>query len=602
MSTIDNRSAEVEQDQQAQANNCDNTDAAVERLEDKDQILLLSRELAVALNPKRPDFNGALIIYGLYLLQCMKVKSFAYVPMVNGKRGCYRSLSELQAQYPWLTDEGIRQNLMHSAKVLKGDFIVDLENPGAVRGKSHFWLSPALIKRFGFGTGEAGDWGKGKGLIGLSKWDASRYGVLEAILLHNLRYVTAPEQNEDPVVDIDGNIHRELSPTKLTEFVKNDDGSTKRILPASRKSVSKALTTLKDAHAILEHPLRSHVFRVVSEPFPVDTSVTIVASAVTLVARRVTIVARQDEGLPCNVSENSDLQYISKTSYSNTSDNPSGKCIFPSPVSLRSPEHGEAGGLSAGGKKLTMLISDHFEASRQSKAGSPQGVTMDSYKVFHVTDYDQHEFAGYDLAYDFIGLEWYSGKPYSRKAEIEHFMEEMILEFRVNEFPFTKQDVNRLRELFVSHPGLTPEHLLPLLHYKPWDIFGEYISPPKKGHDHWHFSRRITNAKQFLRYLPQLAREYHVSEQFGICGNEITFDREPSGRPIFHYDEMLAPLLEVAFENETKLPVTYKAGEDEDGEYVHRSIHYPEFAGLPTVDHVNIDHNPMAGGRSLQAA
>ena len=603
MSNIKNRPAEVEQEQHAQANNSDaptsgfHDETLCESSGDEDKIrepvtLFFSRELAKFLNSAKPDITGALILFGLYLWQRKPVSSFRYRPMVNGERGCYQSLSELQASYPWLTEEAIRKALKRAEVTLKGDFIIERANENAVRGKLHFWISPLLIKTYRF------DAPKKRGLLALDVHDAVNCGVLEAILIQNLKHITEEAHNSEPLRDEAGNIYRELSATKLTKPTKNMHHKVPQILPCSRKAVSAALGTLRAAGVLVEHPRRKHFYRLKCA----NDSVTKVASDVTKVARRVTKVARRNVALPCNMYKNSDLQRIAKTSYTNTDANPDTKCIFPSPASLRSPEHGWAGGLSAGGKKLTMLISEHLEASRQSRADPPPGVTMDSYKVFNVTDHDKHEFAGFDLPYDFIGLEWYSGKPYSRQAEIEHFMEEMILEFQVNDFAFTKQDISKLRELFTSHPGLTPGHLLPLLHRKPWDIVGQPIPIPKKGHDQWYWSRRITNLKQFLRYLPQLAREYHVSEQFGICGNETTFDREVNGRPIFHYDEMPQPLLEVAFENETKLPVTREYIEDEDGEFGYRSIYYPEFAGLPTVDHVNIDHNPVLEHSLLRAA
>ena len=512
----------------------------------------------------------------------------------------------MRESYPWLAEETIRKALNRAEKALRGDFIIDRTNEDAVRGKLHFWISPLLIKAYRF------DVPKKRGLLELDVQDAVNYGVIEAVLIQNLKHTTAETNNSEPLRDDAGNIYRELSPTKLTKPAKNLHDKMTQILPCSRKAVSEALGTLRAAGAILEHPQRRHFFRLTSD----NDNVTKVASDVTEVARRVTKVARRNVVLPCNVSNNSDLQRISKTSYTNTYSNPDTKCISPSPVSLRSTAHGEAGELSSGGKKLTMLISDHLEASRQSEAGSPPGVTMDSYKVFTVTDYDKHEFAGYDLPYDFINLEWYSGKPYSRRAEIEHFMEDMILEFQVNEFPFTTHDISKLKELFVSHPGLTPGHFLPLLHHQPWDIFGEYItakasrhsfngSGPKQksGHDFWYWGRRITNAKQFLRYLPQLIRECYV---YGQCGSmyysNCFYGYETSGQPLFTYDEMEAALLELAFDNETKLPVTYENVENEDGEYVPRPIYYPEFAGLPTSDHVGMDRNPMASGLYSEAA
>src|SRR4051812_14548278 len=112
-----------------------------------DKTLFFSRELAVKINPKRPDITAAVILYGLYLWQSTPVQPFGYVPVVNGKRGCYRSLSELQSEYPWLSDEGIRLAIERAEEALKGHFVVVRDHPKAERGKLHFWISPSLIKK-----------------------------------------------------------------------------------------------------------------------------------------------------------------------------------------------------------------------------------------------------------------------------------------------------------------------------------------------------------------------------------------------------------------------------------------------------------------------
>jgi hypothetical protein len=150
-------SAQVEQKTGAQANNPAvlegpfSPKSIPESSGNDNEIRLFSRELASYLNPERPDITGAMILYGLYLWQKTPIPKFHYVPMVNGQRGSYRSLSELSKEYPWMCEERIRKALIRLEKRLgKTWFIVDRKNSGAERKKLHFWISAALIKKFKF--------------------------------------------------------------------------------------------------------------------------------------------------------------------------------------------------------------------------------------------------------------------------------------------------------------------------------------------------------------------------------------------------------------------------------------------------------------------
>lgn len=596
MISIEESLANVEHKQHAQANKSDVLTSSFDEKtvsesggKDEDKTLLLSRELAVKLNPEKADFNGALILYGLYLWQIQKIRPFEYTPMVDGKRGCYQSLSELQTQYPWLTEEGIRVSLWRCAETLGKNFIVDAKNPGAIRGKFHFYLSPLLIKKYGFNQGKACPMSTAKGLIGISKLDAAKYGVLEAVLLHNLQYVTQEEVNTDPLVDDQGRIYRELSPTTLTAVKENKDGMEKPILPVSRKAVSAALSALKNAGAIEEHPQRTSFYRVVLASEVPFLSVTKVADAVTKVASRVTRVARQSVGSDRKPLTSLDLQPFVETSDSNADRNSDRKCIFPSTVSLCSTGNGEPSELSAGAKRLAKIINQSLEASRQKSPTPVSLEDLESYKCYDLLDYDKAHFVGYEFIYDFVTLEAYSGKPYSRKAELDEFMEQTTLMYAMSGLSYTKQDHCKVREMFVKHPTLTPEDISELLRHHPRPLL-EYVRSPRSGHDWWFWARRIKTVKQWLRYLPQLIREYC---RFFLCEQWDTFEDEETGRTIFKYSELRRPLLDIAFGLESRIPVTHKSEANEDGDFNLRPVYYPEFVGLPTIQHVTQDRNPM---------
>ncbi len=597
MISISEDSANVEHKQHAHANNPDIPTSSFDQEtvsgsggDQGDKTLLLSRELAVKLNPDKADFSGSLILYGLYLWQIQKIRPFAYTPMVDGKRGCYQSLSDLHAEYPWLSEEGIRVILRRCAETLGKNFIVDAKNPGAIRNKFHFHLSPLLIKKYGFNQGKAGSMSTAKGLIGLSKLDAANYGVLEAVLLHNLRYVTLEEHNTDPLVDDDGRIYRELSPTKLTKLVEDQEGSIKPILPVSREAVSKALSTLKQAEAIAEHPDRRSFYRVTDASETAATGVIKVADSVIKVASAVNRVARRKVAIDCKPFTGLALQPFVETSDRNTDRNSDRKCISASPVSRSSTENGEASELSAGAKELVKIINDSLEAFRQKPTAPDNRADLDAYKCFEVLDYDNRQFLGYDLFYDVVNLEPYSGKPYSRKAELEEFMEQMLQKFQFERWTFSGEERMQVRQLFVQHPLLTAEHLLEVMNHSPWNPGVGYNAKPKKGHDYWHWARRITNPSAFLHYLPQLICEYAAWSLQEDVGD---LDLDDKGRPIFDYSMLPRPLLDIAFGPQSAIPITHISEEDEDGDYFRRPVYYPEFVGLPITEYVTFEDNPL---------
>jgi hypothetical protein len=576
-----------------------------ESRDEKDQVLLLSRELAVRLNPKRPDFNGALIIYGLYLWQRMRIPSFGYVPMVGEKRGCYRSLRELHEQYPWMSEEGIRKSLNRAEKVLPKDFVVDRNNGTAERGKLHFHLSTRLIETFGFNQGPSEFFDTAKGCVGLLKSEALEFGLLDSILLRNLRFVLQPKYNQDPVVDKEGRIYRELSPTRLTKPREDKNGELRPPLPTSRKNLTDALNRLKARKKIIEHPLKNNFYRLTvdadlrnSDVTKVAGSVTKVASDVTKVATTVTKVASANVPSAAKPSASEALEPMSESSISNTYRNPNKntdrKCVYPSSVSRCSTANGFGQECSPCAKKLMELVTNELAQHQQSVSSGVSLDTVEAHRVFRVIDYDKKEFIGYDLSHDFIAVEAYSGKPYSRKREIDNCIDEMLMAFEIEELPFQEKDIEKLRNLFLLHPTLTSDDLLPLVHHRPYSIGFGYIPAPKKGHDFHHWARRIKNVKQFLRYLPQLIREHYVFEEYGISGLKTDYVIAENGRPLFCHAGMIEPLLTIAFQDEKVIPVTHEELCHEDEDITYRPIYYPEYVGLPTIDLVTCEFNPTA--------
>ena len=109
--------------------------------------------------------------------------------------------------------------------------------------------------------------------------------------------------------------------------------------------------------------------------------------------------------------------------------------------------------------------------------------------------------------------------------------------------------------MFVQHPTLLPSHLIDLLSH---DLVGGISAKPEKGHDHYFFARIVTNAKSFLRYLPQLIREKYVGgryreERYNL--GDVVWHPETK-KPLFDYADMEQPYLELAFSDDAT-PVTH---------------------------------------------
>jgi hypothetical protein len=576
---------------------------AVNAIVGSDTTLFFSRELAIALNPKKPDITGSLVLYGLHLWQKKYVPSFAYLPMVNGKRGCFRSLKELQADYPWLTEEAIRLALGRAEKKLKGHFVLDRNNPEAERGKLHFWLSPELIRKYKFNAE------KKKGFLALNVADACRYGVLEAILISNLEYVTATEHNKSPVKDEDDRIYRQLSPTILTKPRADMNGDLKSILPYSRKAVSQALSNLKGCGKLIEQPSRGGFYRLKTEGEAVTRvadAVTKVAGRVTKVAGAVTKVAGRNEVIALEPSVYAGFRAFVESSYTNTHTNAvtntDSKCLLPLTAPLRSSVTGVGSDLSPGGTKLMEIIGHNIELMRQKeKLGSPaRTIIYDGDEFCEACSFDyvnsdlpmaHSHLPEHELPYDYVAMDPVTGKPYNRKAEIKYTLGDVKLLCDINAFPYTEKDLKGLRLVLEMNPHLHMEHLQELFKSLHDHDGIMKIKAPRIGHDFHYFARRLRTLKDFLHYLPQLVKEYFVRQYYLYEVHEPYIDLDEVGRPIFSYADMEEPYFSLAFRGDTTTAIRYVS----EGPYYgdpERPVYYAECVGLPTTEKALYERNP----------
>ena len=522
---------------------------------EKDVTLMLSRELALFINPKQADLTASFIIYGLYTWQVSKRRAFGYNPTINGKPCCYRSLRELEAEYPWLGHNSILKALRRAENVLEGELIVRVVKRNG-QSYLHFLLSDQLIQTYKFNCSErctksdrdgnilARYWKRQKsGLISFQKNDAIKHGMTGAILIANLKYIVDAEHNSQPLEDEAGNIYRQLSPTALTKPMPDKNGVMKAPLPVSSDTITRELNTLKGAGVFFEHPLQNNFYTLVSTMKPLKVN----AAEVTTPAAEVTTLHGI---LACNTHECSVLEQNSQTLDSNEDVNGDGKCVMTASASLRSTAAVASDEASFLVRKQMLLSSAQEAISllRQKEKTSVPLYDIRRYAVYDVQDYDQVRLAGYELDHEIVTFDWNTGKPYARELELDNYMTECKMMFASLGMLYTKADKQKLHDLFSTLLWLTPK----MIHDHITHGYLHDLPPaPKKGHDFHYFIRRIKTVKHFLRYFPQLMREKYLNRtNFEWIYHPVT------RKPIFDYSEMDEPFFSWLF-SDNKVPVDW---------------------------------------------
>jgi len=569
--------------------------------------IYFSWDLAIKINPKQPDVLASLSIYGLYTWKPKSESRFSYAPKINGELACYRSTRELEQEYTsplgsLATDTAILKALRRASKKLAPGFILDENVPTAHRGKLHYLVSDKLAKTYKFNLK------KNNGLTKFYLEDAIKHdSILAGVLLANMDFQI--ETFEGALKDEDGNKYGELSPAKLTS--KNKDG--KIILPRHREVVGDAIRALKEDGAIIEHPTRKGFYRRGIDEVEVGSDEVEVSRREVEVSRRFAKKTRK----PCPSNA---LQQIPKTSDRNTDSRPDRKCLDQNKLASLVVLN-EASLLGNDGKNEMMneligheLIT-HEEIAHEESGHelfhhdniSPdmEGVasdvacnisaggrillnifknaplkdiyahhSLDPYAVYKVNDYDKVEFIGYDLPYDFIPLDPNTGKPYSRAAEIIYTVNDLKNDIIISGWNHPRPDeLAALRQLFITHPSLTYEHVSELMKWCEPRVEPFYLgdwSAPKKGHDSLYWARRIKSLKAFLKYLPQIIKEWWRGtneEAWNIAYDEYGDEHEwkwlnVSGEREYLYYGLTEPLLTIAFNNEPHLLKHYQLTAD----------------------------------------
>ena len=474
-----------------------------------------SKELAASLNPEQPDITLALILYGLSLWMDTAKR------MPKKLNYCYRSLGDLEDDYPYMTRGRIENALERAATKLKGDFSFV---PG---GKTmRFRLSPKLMKR---ATSEP--------MMIFKIKDAVNYGEEKAILIANLHWQI--EHVGGGMVDDAGNAYYGFSPTKLSKI----DAFTgdPAILPFSRWTISRLLKELcEDDHVFVQCPSLSTYYGLASEMVPVAPAGQCQDGAESDIRG----AESDDDG-----AESDDFLCAD----SNKIVNGDSKDIEPD-IETASPTM--SGSMASPGLRHILAECNKalvvFRQREKDKAGVRR-----TYPTVPPSQlpYDIICRPADDLPYDAI-LRDSSGHRYTRTRQIREAVDLIANGWRIQNFPYTAKDRKDLEMLFWQNPEFTPEDFDEIQGWLPANRFG-YLKPEdfKKQPDKWDcfkVCKGMRNATTLLKYLPEVIEEIYTESVEWVDGKIVRNGYIPDNLEavIDHYRTKDKPMERLAVEHE----------------------------------------------------
>jgi hypothetical protein len=260
--------------------------------------------------------------------------------------------------------------------------------------------------------------------------------------------------------------------------------------------------------------------------------------------------------------------------------------------------------MSEGAKKLMDMIKVRLASYRQ-KQGSRSGRII--YDGEEFCEASSIEFDGipvdceylpeHELHYDSVGKDFNTGKPYTRKAEIANVIKDIKGELKSRGIKYTAKNIARLKGLLEHNDALRYDELMELIgHVQPqrFNTLAGRNREEKTGHQHHFFARRVNDLEDFLKYLPQLVREYYVLEHTDPEYWHLTLEKDDKGRWILDYDGMQEPFLSLAFKDNNTHPITFVDIDPQDWNSGQRPVYYAEYVGLPTVEIGEFELNPIA--------
>ena len=426
---------------------------------------LFSPELAKRINPEQPDITAAILIYGLTLWQNNRYAQ----TMINGKRHSFRSLNELLKDHPYFTRTQIEDALNRSEVALKGRFQIVRD-----REKLYFHVDDYLKKLQ-----------KDDKMIGFKKEQAVTFKVVGAVIMQNLEYQL--KHFDFPKTDDAGNCYGILRPRELSKH-----------LPFHEDTISRALKQLRtQSDGLVRHPQDGCYYTLSATFHAPKTPQPCAADPDSHAADPDTCAANPDNLLWPNSNESS------SSSCKGNIRNPADAAHDRLPESSLAP--------TSAGLNYLQEFSDQLLQKFRNDQISTFGMKP---KVVRVKPselpYDDVTRTEFDLPYDFIPSRVLDTKFRTRKQWLDDRINDVTLFWRMNDFQYTRKDLDQLRHLFRDNPHL-PTDFFEQIHHAlnpegNWMRVGDWSA--KKGeYDPMLFLRRIKTAKALLQYLPQIIHQ-----------------------------------------------------------------------------------------------
>lgn len=465
-----------------------NQDDAKKNSDSKPGLHFYSRKIAEELNPKQHDVAGAALIQNLSLWQGNNYKQ----TRIDGKRYCFRSLTELEKDCPYLTKSAIHKALKRLEKKLGNKFVIK-------RDKDKLWFSIAE---------ETMSKLKVKGLYGMSAGvntmnsfyseDAIKTGsIRSAVLLQNLKYQL--KHFARPNTDAKGNKYGELSPKKLSA-----------ILNFSEDTIQRSLADMCTNGYLIRHPT-DQSFYALPEGFksPSNTETKEKQQAAEVHAEAAEVHNRTAEvhshaadvhsDHALKPSQHIDVQSVAEvgkvTCINESCNKGENKGFKDSSLTETASQLCQTSLMSKGLKVLSDLAEHQLSKMRSDHRN----------KIAYVAVHQD------ELPYDLIDPH---EMPYDHDSEGQiRFLSELDDEiallknfFRIEGHKVTAEDESKFRRFMNDNPKLESLNLI--------ELYEQMRDPLVLGSEqHWQDRKRILQRartpKQFLKYMPQIIHLLH---------------------------------------------------------------------------------------------
>ena len=503
-----------------------------------------SPALATFLNEKHPDINGALIITQFAKWNPLILREKAQqAHSLDGIPAAYMKVQELQAELPWMSVSTLYDAIHRLEKRIQLQL---------VGREVRCVLPPAFKKKYGMD--ELYPNAYQKGWILFKVMDAERYGVLKACILHNLDYQI--EHFHTLLRDKEGNFYGRLSPSKIT-------------LPFNRSTISSAISGLVDVDKALVRAISKATFYRRNVPSQS------VAKLEKSVAKLEATVAKPESYVgitgnrTCNSSESvcKDSHESSATDRENRASHmrPSGEGFVTNVSAVsqaeleKAPKHAKCLGLMdliTDAKQQAIASSEEYE---HLKAEGKLFTAVDDDGLFYDTIGDIKEAAWVEFGDD---ISWEEESPAFHLLEVEGAMKEITIMAKRMKLPHTKKDLEAVRQLFFTYPGLKGGHIKHLLWaLDPDSKIGKHPLYMGRGwrhkpgtYDLMFWSRKIKTLKAFVRYF----RQYYVEMWIPLLfwpGDDTPYYDNSNGENVIltNSHEIIHSTIELADATDTRI-------------------------------------------------